>query len=66
MQKRACQGRGVKVKGQGHDQAANEKGYIFLLFFSTLCVHVITPHYMNKLFSYTQENHSYGTRNATS
>ena len=26
----------------------------------------LNPHYMNKLFSYTQENHSYGTRNATS
>ena len=26
----------------------------------------LNPHYMNKLFSYTQENHSYGTWNATS
>ena len=26
----------------------------------------LNPHYMNKLFSYTQDNHSYGTRNATS
>ena len=26
----------------------------------------LNPHYMNKLFSHTQENHSYGTRNATS
>ena len=26
----------------------------------------LNHHYMNKLFSYTQENHSYGTRNATS
>ena len=29
-------------------------------------LNVLNPHYMNKLFSYTQENHSYDTRNATS
>ena len=26
----------------------------------------LNPHYMNKPFSYTQDNHSYGTRNTTS
>ena len=26
----------------------------------------LNPHYMNKKFSYTQENHSYGTHNGTS
>ena len=26
----------------------------------------LNPHYINKLFSYTQDNHSYGTRDTTS